>query len=489
MSGSALGVLAKAAFRLGSDQGMVNAAYPTDEAGADAEETRIGGSDLIPLLSESIDEGVNLSFDETIIGSPAISGGDKVSILPSGGLDAAAFYDGLDALIFAVLGFEKPEAGDGPVAQSGTALTSTASGATSYKDAGNPFVAGDVGKFIQTLDGAAEGQVRRISAYVGAGEVTVTPAWDSNPADATTAVMAQEWLHTYECANRMADMLWPTLYSGYPTGGVGTANDQVIRRGDFAVSKNSATKPWVWRGCYVNALTISIEAGGAMNISVELLPFNLDRDSATNLQAQLTEWDWDNNSPLFQSNERVMFPDIQHFRLDDYSTGTALTSADDIGISKLELSINNNLAADDLDSVSGLYRVEPARSSHREITGSFSVPRYGNNIGDSGDLDAFDEWRQDETTLMANLKMQGTTIANVARYLNMWLPSLRITNVTKPVNGPNVVVQDVTFRCLTPTGQASGFPTHNLTTPRSEVMIQTLNQCPYNQGRDQQKEY
>lgn len=488
MSGKALGVLAKAAFRLGSDQGMVNADYPTNETTADAEETRIGGGDLVPLLSESLEEGVNVDFDETIIGSPAVTGGDNTMIMPSGGSELAGFYDGLDALFFAAMGFEKPEAGDGPVAQNPTALTSTASGATSYKDAGNPFASGDVGKFIQITNGAAEGQVRRISAFVGAGEVTITPAWDSNPADATTAKMDQEWLHTYECANRLEDMLWSDLYSSYPTGGVGTANDQAIRRGDFAVSKNPSTKPWVWRGCYVNSLSISIEAGGAMSINAELLPFNLDRDSATNIQAQLTEWDWDHNSPLFQINERIMFADIQHFRLDDYSTGTALTSADDIGISKFELTINNNLAADDQSSLSGLFRVEPVRSSHREIVGSFTIPRYGQDIGDSSDPDAFDQWRQDETVLMANLKLQGTTIATVARYLNMWLPSLRITTVSKPVAGANVVMQEVGFRCVSPAGQAASFPTHNLTAPRSELMIQTLNQNPYSMGRDQQKE-
>lgn len=486
--GSALGTLAKAAFRLGSDQGMANASYPISEATADAEETRLGGSDLIPMLSESMDEGVSVSFDETLIGTPAATGGSITSILPVGGVEIAGFYDGLDALLFAALGFEKPEAGDGPVAQNATALTSTASGATSYKDGGNPFASGDVGKFIQITSGIAEGQVRRISAFVGAGEVTITPAWDSNPADATTAKMDQEWLHTFECANRLEDMLWTDLYSGYPTGGVGGATDQVLRRGDFGVSKNPATKPWMWRGCYVNSMTISLEAGQAMSITVEFLAFNLDRDSATNIQSQLTEWDWDHNSTLFQVNERIMFADIQHFRLDDYSTGTALTSADDIGLKSFSLTVNNNLVADDQSVLSGKFRVQPVRSSHREVVGSFSLPRYGQNIGDSSDLDAFDEWRVDETVLMANLKMQGTTIATVARYLNLWLPSLRITNVNKPVAGANVITQDVQFRCVEPAGQAASFPTHNLTAPRSEVVIQTLNQSPWNQGRDQQKE-
>jgi hypothetical protein len=71
-----LGVNAKLAFRVeGSElsgRGLVNTAYPTAPdttvPNADAEEVLLGVSDLVPFLSESIDDARTQENDETLLG-------------------------------------------------------------------------------------------------------------------------------------------------------------------------------------------------------------------------------------------------------------------------------------------------------------------------------------------------------------------------------------------------------------------------------------
>ncbi|KKL58886.1 hypothetical protein LCGC14_2220890, partial [marine sediment metagenome] len=197
--GNAVGAFSKAAFRIESDRGLVNATYPTTVAEADTEEVLLKSSDQINLLSESLKENLTFEQDVTLLGTPGIPNTDLVSILPTGSLEIRGFYDGLDAIIAAAMGFEKPLATDSPIAQNSTALTSSASSAAgTWDDSGTPFASGDVGKFIRVTSRTAEGQVRRISGFTDSNTVTITPNWDVTPDNTTTAVMAQEWLHLFE---------------------------------------------------------------------------------------------------------------------------------------------------------------------------------------------------------------------------------------------------------------------------------------------------
>lgn len=555
--GTALGTTSKAAFRVESDNGLVGGTYPISEATADTEEVLLKGSDLLPLISESISEERTYERDETIAGLAGAPGIDLVSILGGGSLELKGMYDGLDALIFCAMGFEDPDVATGsPVAQSATDLTSSGSTAAgTWDDTGTPFTdaATDVGKFIKEDDAgdAASGQVRRISGFTDTNTVSVTGNWATTPGNGDTGVMALEWKHTYELARNMEDELWTVEDSTYPTTGVGTATDRIFRRGTLGILKQSTT-PWIFRSCMVNSMTISMQAGQSARFTFELIPFNLDRASATNGAASAANWDWDHESALFDQNEVMMFSDISYFYLHIFSTSDSLedTTLDhdgtdssttwkdaasvfvstDVGktititagtgigqarrittynsatnvtvspawatspgedsmatlaprraISAFELTLNNNLKVDDMDVNSGQWRVQPCRAGQREITGSFTLPRY--------EYDTMIDWQAADTVLMGELKITGSTMTNVARYMKIYLCSLKLEGAAMPVAGPGVTQQTYNFRCLIPTGAPSGFPTPIITTPRSEMMIQTLNFNPFNQGKDEQREY
>ena len=492
---NALGTKSKAAFRLGSDAGMVSGAYPTTEATADTQETVLDGYDLIPLANESITEGRENEVGETLLGTPAVSHHDQVAIMPGGSIELHGFYDGLDQIIAAVMGYEHPGTDAAPISPDYTKGTGEKAGtcmgtqdSTHLIDTTlTPFAAGDVGKFIQ-LYGAnsAAGQIRRITAYVSTSSVTIGTAWDVTPtAGSTTYRVSQEFQHFYELAQQLHDELWTSEYASYPTTGVGTLSDKIIRHGTLGFQKY-ATKPWVWRSCFINSITFNFSAKSGMTISLDVIPFNLDRASDTN--ATTTGWGF-SESTLFSplENERILFNHLSgsgFLRIAPFADG-AMTSADEYGISDFSITLNNNLKADDQDALTGDYRVQPARGGHREVTGSFTLPRYA--------ADTFQDWASGSTILQSHIKFAGSTISTIARAFEIFISSLKLESPQAPISGAEVLKQTYNFRALipasAPTFIADVNPTQYITTPRSELMIRTTNQSPWNHLRDQNKEY
>jgi hypothetical protein len=483
MPTNAIGALSKAAARIESDAGMTSGAYPTTEATADTEEVLLKGSDQLPFRSEDLDENFAWAPEETLDGTAGIASNENIAVLDDGPVEIQGYYDGIDAILACAMGFELPDAAASPTAQNGTALTSTGTGANDYKDAGNPFASGDVGKFIRATSGAAEGQVRRISAFVGAGEVTITPAWDATPANATTAVMAQEWRHLFECSNNLEDELWTDVYASYPNGGVGvSATDQIFRRMTVGFTKYSTT-PQIHRSAMINVLTIKFDKTNGLNLSAEMMAFNKDLSSGTNGANSADSWDFDHESDVFVENERIVFSDTDYFRMDAFANG-ALTSSDNWGIDEFELVINNQLKGDDQSVSSTPWRVQPGRNAAREITGTFKLPRYSS--------DQFNTWLLAKTPLTLELSISGSTIANVARNISIFVLQLILESVSTPIPGPGIVTITVGFRALSPSTEvaaSSPYDEVGLTAPRSELLIETLNQNPFSMFRDQQREY
>ena len=69
--------------------------------------------------------------------------------------------------------------------------------------------------------------------------LSVSPNWDVNPASGDGYEVSNEFVHVFEMGKQMNDEKWTDENNGYPTTGVGTANDKIIRRGTFAVDKGT----------------------------------------------------------------------------------------------------------------------------------------------------------------------------------------------------------------------------------------------------------
>jgi hypothetical protein len=459
---------------------MVSASYPSSGATADNEEVLLKSYDQVPFVSEGVEESHAFENSETLTGSPAIESSDRVSITSGGSLSCSGVYDGLTGLIACATGYEKAGGTGYPTFLNATNLTSGSSGAGTWVNGSGAFVAGDVGKYIRVTSGSGEGQVRRISGYTSDTTVSVTPNWGTTPSSSDTGIMSNEFMHVFELANSMYDQLWTELYASYPTGGVGTASDKILRRGSLGVLKSSTEKPWVWRSCMVNSMSVAGSAGSGVTIDFELAPFDLDRASGTNDYASTGSWDF--NASATDSQEKIMFADVDHFRLGAYS-GTELTSSHNIGVSDFSISINNNLLVDTQNASSGLYAVQPTRNGSREVTGSFTVPRY--------DADTLVDFVKNNTELMADIKFSGSTMDNDARSFRIYINSLRMTKASVPVGGAGVLTQAFDFQAFVPTSN-TGYPNAPATgmdAGDQEVTIVMENRYPFNPLQDQNLEY
>lgn len=483
---TAIGALSKAAFRIEggatSGTGLQSTTYPISETTADAEEVLLKSSDQLHLLSESIEEEFVWVPDNTMTGTPGADRTDNVSIMVSGTIELSGFYDGMDAIIACAMGLEQGQPGDGPVAQNATDLTDSGSSAAgTWDDASTPFDSGDIGMFIQCDDSSSdiEGQVRRIDGFTDSNTVSITPNWTVTPSLTQSGKMAQEWLHTFELTNDLQDEDWDVVDGNYNTAGIGASGDRIVRRGTLGLKKANSI-PVVYRSTMINSLTFNFNATDGLTLSAEILAFSRDVASGTNTTGTSDSWAFDHASPLFVENEKIMFSDADHFRINTFANGE-LDSNDDYGISDFSLTINNQLKGDDQSVISGLRRIQPGRNAQREITFSFTLPRTS--------TDQFTTWMQAKTILTAELSVSGSTIASSARNITFYMASLQLLTVSSPIGGPGIVPTVVTARCLTPDSALSGTPNPAAFPPRSELMIETLNQNPYSAFRDQNREY
>ena len=493
-----IGALGKAGARIESDQGMTTGDYPTTEATADSEEVKVKTYDQIPLLAESLDDGHQWENDETIVGVSSIPSSERVAREPSGGHTLQGTYDGLDVFFACALGGEDHSSPDWTVGTQKTEVNCTINAAklVGTMNALN-IEESDDDRFIKFdtsgTDDTDEGQVRHISqvdADVAESVTWLTAVTAGNHANAGI-VIADEFKHTFEPTNNLHDQLWTDVYSDYPTAGIGAATDKLLRRFTLCIAKDVSL--WAYRSVFINSMTISGSAKAGITIELDLLPFDRVTDSlSSSRQDGSTVAGWKTNLKWTKVtysvttgygiavNERIMFSDLT-FRIDDYSTSTPLAAADNLGISEFSLTVNNNLKGDDHDSVGGVYRAEPARNTTREITGTFTVPRYTS--------DARFTLRDAATMQMAHFNFVGSTMSTIARAFQIWLPSLKITNIATSMGGSGLINETVSFQCFTPAGQASSFPTYGVSLPYPDIQIQTTNHNPFSMFRDQCAEY
>jgi len=492
------GITSKAAFRLNKPDlnvdlspvtnGAVVTVYPTSPSVAAAGAQRMGLYDQIPFLSESVNETYEFQEQRTLEGQAGISGHDVVSKLGAGPIDMDFHYLGMDNILAATLGFEKPSYNDSPTfdeSQSAgnpmTGTTTAGTTSTTLEDTGaSQFVSDNIGEFVRIADegDGAEGQVRRITANPDTDNLTVTPAWITNPGAGKTYQIARAFTHTYECSKLFGVNTFASHYSNYAAETSGNANDVMLHFGTLVFDKNVSI--WEWRGVMVNSLTLTYSAKESLKASAELVPFDLDLASSINTASTNWKYMTGPTTPI-HLQERVMPADLT-FRVGDWSSGTALDSGDNICISDFTLNINNNFDVETQTTCSGLYRAEPLRNGFREITGTFTVPRYT--------ADTFITAYNNDTMQMASAVFEGSTLtgSNVAskNTLKIWIRAMKITGYSVPVQGENIIVQTFNFKAFIPTSASAGMP--SVTNSNSEIVVQTINNNPFNAFRAQNGE-
>lgn len=468
--------------------GKVNL-YPTTIALATTNAQRMGPYDLLPLLTEGVNENYEYDDDKTIAGKSGVKGHDQVSRLSSGPLELRGTYLGLDNIIALAMGYERPSFSNSPsfdetsatVANPMIGTTTAGATGTTLQDTNvSQFTDANIGEWVRIADSgdATEGQVRRITARADADNMTITPAWESNPGAGSDYQIARVFTHTFECSTNLHIENWDDVYTNYSTETSGNSTDKVMRYGTLCFEKT--VDQWEWRGVMINQLTFNYTVKTGLMLTADILPFDFLEGSSVNTSSSTWAYSAQPTTPI-HLQERIMGADLT-FRIDDWSAGTALTSADNTAISEFTLNLNNNLKSDEQNTVTGLMIAEPYRNGFREITGTVTIPRYAANT--------FITHYQADNVLMASFAFVGSTLtgANISstNASTIWLRALKLTSVGAPISGPEGITHTFGFKALIPTSASAGMPAVN--NAGTEMVIQTTNNNPFNSLRSQNGE-
>lgn len=235
--------------------------------------------------------------------------------------------------------------------------------------------------------------------------------------------------------------------------------------GTASIDKQVSTKPWQYNGIYVNGFTLTGSAREGLRATFPLICYDVDRETATVSAADL--------AALYAAvaaylPQPILFSDLT-FRIGDLAD--ALAAADQIGIAAFTLTFNRNLSEPTFstpDYSTGhsapKLSIEPVVNGLREVTLQITIPRYI--------ADTFYTWRDNDTKLQADLKFSASS---GARKFNIYLPTLKVQDISAPVGSAGLVTQTVTLRAFLKDAANTFMTTTNSTAITTEMAIEMQN--------------
>ena len=468
----AVGYRAKAAFRIVgyTDTDGYPVALGTPTPGT------LGPYDLLPFTKEAISEDIQHLLDDDLQGYSASREMNQVARMAGGSIDLQGRFLGLNQLILACMGHEQIDDGYGNGTWAGwkryggaspIGLAVNSSTNDTLTILGDTFPTTVVGEFVfvsTALGGIA--QTRRIIARPSTTQIQVYPAWSTNPSNGDGFAIARAFKHNYECSRNMHQELLSDLgttlesedWDGYLT-----------RWGVLGIDKGVSV--WESQAVYVESLTFKLDTNG-LSVTAELIPFWRDKRTTGRNSSSST---WGFHPESYAVTRRIHLPDSTFWLL----THQAENEEDGhkLGISSFELKIKNNLKADEQSTASGLYRIEPGRDKKREVTGSFTLPRYSNdtqlNLVPAGTLQ------------MAHLQCLGPDLTSGGSdyaALHFYLRALKLVQGDAPADKPGMLGQKFNFTCLQPPSASGGddWPTPSTGAENGELIITSYDHNPFN---------
>ncbi len=427
----------------------------------------LGAFDLLPAIGENMQERVPYNYDDvfTARSGYAVDGvtATESRIQCDGGVDIEARYNGLGQLIAAALGYERVrtsttlESPDITLEASGTVTGSTAS---TLSDSTGPFLAAMIGSWVRLekkgTNADIYSQVRLVTGVPSATQITVSPDWTDTPAVSTPYTVGRLFTHTYECCHGL-HMEPFTEYFADPW------NSALWLSRTGTLVSDRTTAGFEYQECAVKSLKLKLDAQSGLIIQATFLPKILDRRVVSRNSSSSS---WNYGSQSYTVTDRIQFADSV-FRIADFST-SGLSSSDKVGITNLEIEIDNGISADYGNATS--YGLEPFRTGFRKVTGSFTVPRHVSSSLLSSDF-------FNRTVKMADLVFTGPSGTS----LSLFLRSLKLDAENISMNGPAAIPERFTFTALQPSSASiTGMPAVSSGMESGEIVIQTVDNNPFN---------
>lgn len=274
------------------------------------------------------------------------------------------------------------------------------------------------------IAGGVEGPL----AYQGWERLLQCALGYENP-DASPVLLATgAYAHLFECAKDLQDEAWGSGDDRTP--GAWSANDRKVRRGQIGFRKQ--VTDWVFGSSMVNKMTISGNPTD-VKIAFEMIGWDLYMGAYNSANWTL---------PVGKESLAI-YPQLA-VKVGTRAAGTAGLVT--MGPSSFELSVNNNLKADDQTNTSGTHILQPCRGGMQEISLKLEFARY------NSDLTALLGYADTGTELAASLVFTGPLIGVTAQYHSwqLFMSSIFAKNPIVSISGPGPLTTSLEFEVFRP---------------------------------------
>jgi len=248
---------------------------------------------------------------------------------------------------------------------------------------------------------------------------------DDSPANLGTGTA---YAHLFELDDHLMTEAWA---AGERDAGA-WANDRKVRRGQLGFYRQP--NDIVWQSVMVNKMTLSAQPS-EVKMAFDLIGYDKVGPGSYNH----ANWTLPTGSIA-----QALFTQMT-FKLGLRAGGAGSLST--IGVSNLELALDNKLKGDDQDTDSGANIIEPCRSDMRDVTLKVEFPRYNSS------WEALLTLMESNTEMSAMIEFTGPQISGSYYYKwQFFLPSLWLTKAVNPIDGPGPVKMSWEFVAARPNG-------------------------------------
>lgn len=346
---------------------------------------------MIPIESESMTNGLLFDEDVALRGLAASEEPVIVGYDVKGSITTSLWYEGLEYLLLAAMGFEAP------------------------------------------------------GVYTG---VYATPGSGGSPAPELAAAN-HAYHHIFEMDDTLAREAWvgngverPNSSGGATDPTYWTAADKKVRAFDLLIDKRVPSGyTFRFNSCMVTGFTAKATLQG-VKITWDLLAKTVTLDNSSTA-GWLTPA---GQIATYGSNERAIFP---HLAFGIGAAGASAPSA--LGIMDFELKVSNPLDASRESGSASQYIIEPVRSGVRKTTGTLKLARFLSTQMQTWMSGATDLQINAVFTGTNRIDMQLSS--TWYRIFQLMLPQVRILKAEYPVAGPGVITGDIEFEATPPAAE------------------------------------
>lgn len=235
--------------------------------------------------------------------------------------------------------------------------------------------------------------------------------------------------------------------------------------GTFVIDKNVSV--WEFPSVKVNSMTISASAGELTDLTVNVVASNLNRNNFLGTNNKLT-------IPLVTrptGNRRFLL--FEQLAINLKSQSAAFADSNLIYPNSFSITINNNMAADQVTTRYGREIDEATEDGFFDVTGTMEFPLY--------EEETIIDASQTKDLLCMRAEFLGPVVegaSTVRNRMTLYIPELQIATASPNIGGPGRIGFSAEFTAARGTSDPTGFPTGYGSNALNLELVNNLNVNP-----------